>query len=65
MAYLLKENNPKLSWGNIANESGYFDQMHLIHDFKAFAGYSPCHLRQLEHQNLKILSILEENTITH
>jgi AraC-like DNA-binding protein len=29
------------SWTEIANELGYFDQMHMIHDFKVFAGGTP------------------------
>lgn len=40
-AYRLRENFPQLSWTNIAYESGYFDQMHFIRDFKEFAGVLP------------------------
>lgn len=40
-AYRLRENFPDLSWTNIAYECGYFDQMHLIRDFKQFAGVAP------------------------
>lgn len=40
-AYRLKENQPDLSWTNIAHISGYFDQMHLIKDFKEFTGTTP------------------------
>jgi AraC-like DNA-binding protein len=29
------------SWTEIANELGYFDQMHMIHDFKVFTGGTP------------------------
>lgn len=32
---------PDRSWVDIANESGYHDQMHLVHDFHAFSGLSP------------------------
>jgi AraC-like DNA-binding protein len=32
---------PALSWTSIAYECGYFDQMHLIKDFKAFTGFTP------------------------
>ena len=28
-------------WGLLAQESGYFDQSHLIHDFRTFSGFSP------------------------
>lgn len=40
-AYRLKERYPRLSWTNIAYTCGYFDQMHLIRDFKEFTGSLP------------------------
>jgi AraC-like DNA-binding protein len=40
-AYRLKENKPHISWAQLANTSGYFDQMHMIRDFKEFTGVSP------------------------
>ena len=40
-AYRLKERYPQLSWTNIAHSCGYFDQMHLIRDFKEFTGALP------------------------
>lgn len=40
-AYRLKECQPKLSWTAIAHTTGYFDQMHLIRDFKEFTGSVP------------------------
>ncbi|QJW91115.1 AraC family transcriptional regulator [Spirosoma taeanense] len=40
-AYRIRETNPQLSWSAICYESGYFDQMHLIRDFKEFAGVTP------------------------
>ena len=40
-AYRMYENSPKYSWTEIAHASGYFDQMHLIRDFKVFAGVNP------------------------
>lgn len=40
-AYRLKESNPSISWTKIAYETGYYDQMHLIKDFKEFAGVTP------------------------
>ena len=40
-AYRLKEQIPGISWTKIAYECNYFDQMHLIRDFKQFAGVAP------------------------
>lgn len=40
-AYRLRETSPQHSWLQIAHESGYFDQMHMIRDFKTFAGVNP------------------------
>ena len=40
-AYRLKERQPQLSWSTIAHTCGYFDQMHLIRDFKEFTGSLP------------------------
>ena len=40
-AWLLKEYNPDVTWTQVANECNYFDQMHLIRDFKAFANANP------------------------
>jgi AraC-like DNA-binding protein len=42
-AYHLKRNNPKMTWTSIAYECGYFDQMHLIRDFKMFSSFTPFH----------------------
>ncbi|NRF37363.1 AraC family transcriptional regulator [Pedobacter foliorum] len=40
--------HPDRSWTNIANSYDYFDQMHLIKEFKLFTGHSPnSFLRQL------------------
>lgn len=40
-AYHLKELNPQATWTKIAYDSGYYDQMHFIRDFKEFAGITP------------------------
>jgi AraC-like DNA-binding protein len=40
-AYRLHEAFPHLSWTKIAYEAGYYDQMHMIRDFKSFAGVNP------------------------
>jgi AraC-like DNA-binding protein len=40
-AYRLKVNQPHTSWTAISHCSGYYDQMHLIRDFKAFTATTP------------------------
>ncbi len=45
-AYRLHETTPHLSWTSIAYESGYYDQMHMIRDFKVFAGVNPSVIEQ-------------------
>lgn len=45
-AYRLHEAFPNLSWTSIACEAGYYDQMHMIRDFKVFAGVNPSVIEQ-------------------
>lgn len=40
-AYRMREAHSNLSWTSIAHTAGYFDQMHMIRDFKMFAGVAP------------------------
>lgn len=40
-AWIIKQQQPGISWIKIAYECGYFDQMHLIQDFHEFAGVNP------------------------
>jgi AraC-like DNA-binding protein len=40
-AWLLKETCPNLTWTQVAYDCNYFDQMHLIRDFKEFADTNP------------------------
>jgi len=45
-AYKYKEAYPDMTWIDIAYRCGYFDQMHLIRDFKFFAGFTPGMLKE-------------------
>ena len=45
-AYRMHEAFPQLSWIDIAYQAGYYDQMHMIRDFKAFAGVNPSVIQQ-------------------
>lgn len=45
-AYRIHEASPELSWIKIAHEAGYYDQMHMIKDFKVFAGVNPTIIQQ-------------------
>lgn len=45
-AYRMHETFPQLSWIKIAYKAGYFDQMHMIREFKVFAGVNPSVIEQ-------------------
>jgi len=40
-AYRIFERSSTVNWSSIAYQSGYFDQMHFIRDFKQFSGLTP------------------------
>mgnify|MGYP001241859060 CR=1 FL=1 len=49
-AYRLHESSPQMTWTAIAYECGYFDQMHLIRDFREFAAATPGEIeKELQH----------------
>lgn len=47
-AYKFKERNPHISWTKIAYQFGYYDQMHLIRDFRNFTGITPSIMKEQE-----------------
>lgn len=57
-AFSLKEINPQHSWTNIAYQLGYYDQMHLIKDFKTFTGTTPKALNLSDSSSVKMMAAL-------
>lgn len=55
-AFALKEMRHNYSWGQIATTVGYYDQMHLIKDFKLFMGHIPSTLKLSDDSSLKMIS---------
>lgn len=53
--YRMREVNPEASWTGLAHSAGYYDQMHLIRDFKEFTGVTPSGLdRALSRASYKL-----------
>ncbi|QEC42585.1 helix-turn-helix domain-containing protein [Pseudobacter ginsenosidimutans] len=40
-AYRMRTSLPQLTWSEISMRCGYYDQMHLIRDFRTFAAFNP------------------------
>ncbi len=56
----LTRSPPAPDWADIASACGYFDQSHLIHDFRTFSGLSPTELvRQRRERLLTSAPIVE------
>lgn len=47
-AYKYKERNPDVSWTKISHRFEYYDQMHLIRDFRSFTGTVPGSIKEDE-----------------
>ncbi|MBC9915629.1 helix-turn-helix domain-containing protein [Chitinophaga varians] len=62
-AYALAEQQQKRSWTSLAYECGYYDQMHLISDFKAFTGMTPSSMDTAH--SLKLIYLLETDPGIH
>ena len=63
-AYKYKESAPHTSWTEIAHRCGYFDQMHFIRDFKAFAGFAPSLLTAADIEQSVLFRTLEDLAIS-
>lgn len=62
-AYKLKESNPYLNWTNIAYLCGYYDQMHLIRDFKSFSGYTPTAIQHKIENSITAVTALQSASV--
>jgi AraC-like DNA-binding protein len=51
------ERSESIRWSDIALESGYYDQAHLIHDFKLFSGFTPKHYVQRKSSQLNYVPV--------
>ncbi len=57
-SFKMKTKNPKLSWTQIAIQSGYYDYQHLSRDYKAFSFSSPNNLFATDQVSLeKVLKL--------
>ena len=54
----------RIDWAQVALDSGYSDQPHLVHEFRRFAGMAPSTYRPLapDHQNHVALAAPEEKS---
>jgi AraC-like DNA-binding protein len=58
-AYRMREKFPGKPWVQIAYDCGYFDQMHLIRDFREFAGITPKVIeRELENSPIRMQALI-------
>lgn len=57
-AYRMREASPGASWLSIAHSAGYYDQMHLVRDFKVFAGVTPSGLDKELEQSSALLQYM-------
>ena len=60
-AWTLKESNPRCTWTALAHTCGYFDQMHLIRDFKEFTGSTP----SIIEKELKSMPCMLQSEVFH
>lgn len=64
-AYKFKEGNPQTSWTDIGYRFGFYDQMHLIRDFRYFTGVNPSMFKEAEIVNSVKFNSLMPNIYMH
>ncbi len=50
----LAKHAPRLDWADLALTCGYFDQAHLIHEFREFAGVTPADCLRLDSEGERL-----------
>jgi AraC-like DNA-binding protein len=51
------ETTRSIDWTGLAHQSGFYDQAHLIHDFKQFAGFTPNEYVQRKNTELNYVPV--------
>lgn len=56
-AILEAETSHSINWSRLAQESGFYDQAHFIHDFKEFSGFTPNEYMQRKNAELNYVPV--------
>jgi AraC-like DNA-binding protein len=56
-AILEAETSHSINWSQLAQESGFYDQAHFIHDFKEFSGFTPREYMQQKNAELNYVPV--------
>jgi AraC-like DNA-binding protein len=56
-AILEAETSRSINWSQLAQDSGFYDQAHFIHDFKEFSGFTPNEYMQRKNTELNYVPV--------
>ena len=56
-----KLRSPGRAWSRIANDHDFYDQMHLVHDCRAFTGESPCTVPGAHRRRARVPYVLRDS----
>jgi AraC-like DNA-binding protein len=56
-AILQAETAQPINWSQLAQDSGFYDQAHFIHDFKEFSGFTPHEYQQRKNTELNYVPV--------